>query len=87
MLKTSNITQDTLLTNVMHYLSNEDTVTYITLSNFITTSNEVTNPVTNPFSNAYSHNEVMKQLIDQFLSLESVEDLEIFRGGFRLRKF
>ena len=43
--KTSNITQIILLTNVTGYLSNEVTVMSLLLSNFITTSNEVTNLV------------------------------------------
>ena len=51
-IKASNITQVTLLTNTMHYLSNKVTVTNLILSNFITSSNEVTNLVTNPLSNA-----------------------------------
>ena len=51
-IKTGNITQVTLLTNVMPYLSNEVTVTSVILHNIITTSNEVTNLVSNPLSNA-----------------------------------
>ena len=51
-MKTGNITQVTLLTNVMHYLSNIVTVTSLILRNIITTSNEVTNLVSNPLSNA-----------------------------------
>ena len=50
-IKTGNITQVTLLTNVTHYLSNIVTVTSLILRN-ITTSNEVTNLVSNPLSNA-----------------------------------
>ena len=50
-IKTGNITQVTLLTNVMRYLSNIVTVTNLILRN-ITTSNEVTNLVSNPLSNA-----------------------------------
>ena len=50
-IKTGNITQVTLLTNVMRYLSNIVTVTNLILCN-ITTSNEVTNLVSNPLSNA-----------------------------------
>ena len=45
-IKTGNITQVTLLTNVMHYLSNVVTVTSLILRNIIT-SNKVTNPVSN----------------------------------------
>ena len=52
-IKTGNITQVTLLTNVMHYLSNIVTVTSLILHNIITTSNEVTNLVSYPLSNAY----------------------------------
>ena len=59
-VKTGNITQDTLLANVTHYLSNEVTVTSLILCNIITLSNEVTNLVRNPLNNAYSHYEVMK---------------------------
>ena len=55
-IKTGNITQVTLLTNVTRYLSNIVTVTNLILRNIITTSNEVTNLVSNPLSN----NEVMK---------------------------
>ena len=51
-IKTGNITQVTLLTNVMHYLSNIVTVTNLILCNIITTSNEVTNLISNPLSNA-----------------------------------
>ena len=51
-IKTGNITQVTLLTNVMHYLSNEVTVLSLILHNIITTSIEVTNLVSNPLSNA-----------------------------------
>ena len=51
-IKTSNITQVTLLTNVMRYLSNIVTVTSLILCNIITTSNEVTNLSSNPLSNA-----------------------------------
>ena len=50
-IKTGNITQVTLLTNVTRYLSNIVTVTSLILRN-ITTSNEVTNLVSNPLSNA-----------------------------------
>ena len=50
-VKTSNITQVTLLTNVTRYLSNEVTVTSLILHNIITTSNKVTNLVNNPLSN------------------------------------
>ena len=44
--------QVTLLANVMHYLSNEVTVTSLILHNIITLSNKVTNLVSNPLSNA-----------------------------------
>ena len=44
-IKTGNITQVILLTNVMRYLSNIVTVTNLMLRNIITTSNEVTNLV------------------------------------------
>ena len=47
-----NITQVTLLTNAMHYLSNIVTVTSLKLRNIITTSNEVTNLVSYLLSNA-----------------------------------
>ena len=50
-IKTGNITQVTLLTNVTRYLSNMVTVTSLILRNIITTSNEVTNLVSNPLSN------------------------------------
>ena len=49
-IKTGNITQATLLTNVTCYLSNIVTVTSLILRNIITTSNEVTNLVS-PLSN------------------------------------
>ena len=48
-IKTDNITQVTLLTNVTHYLSNEVTVMSVILHNIIT---EVTNLVSNPLNNA-----------------------------------
>ena len=48
-----NITQVTLLANVMRYLSNEVTVTSLILCNIITLSNKVTNLVSNSLSNAY----------------------------------
>ena len=52
-LKTGNITQVTLLTNVTRYLSNIVTVTNLILRIIIiTTSNEVTNLISNPLSNA-----------------------------------
>ena len=54
-IKTGNITQVTLLTNVTRYLSNIVTVTRLILRNInyiITTSNEVTNLVSYPLSNA-----------------------------------
>ena len=51
-METGNITQVTLLTNVMRYISNIVTVTSLILRNIITTSNEVTNLVSNPLSNA-----------------------------------
>ena len=51
-IKTGNITQVTLLTNVMCYLSIEVTATGVILHNIITTSNEVTNLISNPLSNA-----------------------------------
>ena len=51
-VKTGNIIQVTLLTNVTRYLSNIVTVTSLILRNIITTSNEVTNLVSNPLSNA-----------------------------------
>ena len=44
--------QVTLLTNVLHYLSNIVTVMSLILHNVITTSNEVTNLVSYPLSNA-----------------------------------
>ena len=50
-VKTNDITQVTLLTNVTRYLSNEVTVTSLILHNIITTSNKVTNLVGNPLSN------------------------------------
>ena len=50
-MKTSNITQDTLLTNVTCYLSNIVTVTSLILCNIIAKSNEVTNLVSNALSN------------------------------------
>ena len=54
-IKTGNITQVTLLTNVMRYLSNIVTVTNLISRNIIT-SNKVTNLISNPLS----HKEVMK---------------------------
>ena len=51
-IKTGNITEVTLFTNVMHYLSNIVTVTSLILHNIITTSIEVTNLVSNPLCNA-----------------------------------
>ena len=51
-IKTDNITQVNLLTNVRRYLSNIVTVTDLILCNIITTSNEVTNLVSNTLSNA-----------------------------------
>ena len=51
-IKTGNITQVILLTNVTRYLSNIVTVTSLTLRNIITTSNEVTNLVSYSLSNA-----------------------------------
>ena len=51
-MKTGNITQVTLLTNAIRYLSNIVTVMSLILRNIITTSNEVTNLVSNPLSNA-----------------------------------
>ena len=51
-IKTGNITQFTLLTNVTRYLSNIVTVTSLILCNIITTSNKVTNLVSYPLSNA-----------------------------------
>ena len=50
-MKTGNITQVTLLANVMRYLSNIVTVTNLILRNIITKSNEVTNLISNPLSN------------------------------------
>ena len=50
-MKTGNITQVTLLTNVTRNLSNIVTVTSLILRNIITTSNEVTNLVSYPLSN------------------------------------
>ena len=50
-IKTGNITQVTLLTNVTRYLSNIVTVTNLILCSIITTSNEVTNLVSNPLNN------------------------------------
>ena len=50
-IKTGNITQVTLLTNVTRYLSNIVTVMSLILRNIITTSNEVTNLVSNLLSN------------------------------------
>ena len=49
-IKTGNITQVTLPTNVMGYLSNIVTVTSLILCSIITTSNEVTNLINNPLS-------------------------------------
>ena len=46
-----NITQVTLLTNVMRYLSNIVTIMSLILRNIITTSNKVTNLVSYPLSN------------------------------------
>ena len=51
-IKTGNITQVTLLTNVTRYLSNIVTVTSLILHNIITASNEVTNLVSYLLSNA-----------------------------------
>ena len=51
-IKSGNITQVTLLTNVTHYLSSIVSVTSLILHNIITTSNKVTNLVSNPLSNA-----------------------------------
>ena len=51
-IKTGNIAQVTLLTNVTRYLSNIVTVTNLILHNIITTSNKVTNFVSYPLSNA-----------------------------------
>ena len=51
-IKTGNITQVILLTNVTCYLSNIVTVTSLILRNIITTSNEVINLVSYPLSNA-----------------------------------
>ena len=51
-IKTGNITQVTLLTNVTCYLSNIVTVMNLILCNIITTSNKVTNLVSYPLSNA-----------------------------------
>ena len=51
-IKTGNVTQVTLLTNVRRYLSNIVTVMNLILRNIITTSNKVTNLVSNPLSNA-----------------------------------
>ena len=51
-IKTGNVTQVTLLTNVTRYLRNIFTVTNLILCNIITTSNEVTNLVSDPLSNA-----------------------------------
>ena len=51
-IKTGNITQVTLLTNVTRYLSNIVTVTNLILRNIITTGSEVANLVSNPLSNA-----------------------------------
>ena len=50
-IKTGNITQVILLTNVTRYLSNIVTVTNLILHNIIT-SNEVTSLVSNPLSTA-----------------------------------
>ena len=51
-IKSGNITQVILLTNVTRYLSNIVTVTSLILHNIITTSNEVTKLVSYPLSNA-----------------------------------
>ena len=51
-IKTGNITQVILLTNVTRYLSNIVTVASLILHNIITISNEVTNLVSNPLNNA-----------------------------------
>ena len=50
-MKTGNIMQVTLLTNVTRYLSNIVTVTSLILRNVLTKSNEVTNLVSYPLSN------------------------------------
>ena len=50
-IKTGNITQVTLLTNVTRYLSNIVTVTSLILCNIITASNEVNSLVSYPLSN------------------------------------
>ena len=50
-IKTGKLYQVTLLTNVIHYLSNEVIVTSLILHNIITTSNKATNLVSNPLSN------------------------------------
>ena len=50
-IKTGNITQITLLTNVTRYLSNEVTVTSLILRIIITKSNKITNLVSNPLGN------------------------------------
>ena len=50
-IKTGNITQVTLLTDVTRYLSNIVTVTNLILRYIITTSNEDTNLISNPLSN------------------------------------
>ena len=55
MIKTGNVTQVTLLTKVMRYLSNIVAVSCVTsliLHNIIATSNEVTNLVSYSLSNA-----------------------------------
>ena len=51
-IKTGNITQVILLTNVTRYLSNIVTVTSLILHNIITTSSEVTNLISYPLSKA-----------------------------------
>ena len=51
-IKTGNITQVTLFTNVTCYLSNIVTVMNLILRNSITASKKVTNLVSNPLTNA-----------------------------------
>ena len=59
-IKTGNITQVTLLTNVTRYLNNIVAITSLILHNIITTSNEVANVISNPLCIMPSYNEVMK---------------------------
>ena len=77
-IKTGNITQDTLLTNVTCYLSKIVTVTSLILHYIITTSNVVTNLVSYPLSNAQpqrNNKAYQMKLIHQLLTYN--QDLHI----------